>query len=89
MLQVLDIHGVGRLIESAIAQGRAVNSSLKVGLSGEHGAEPSSVAYLSSVGVDYVSCSTARIPLARLSGAQAVITAERNRAESPSPVSPT
>lgn len=89
MVQVLDKHGVGRLIESAIAQGRAVNSSLKVGLSGEHGSEPSSVAYLSSVGVDYVSCSTASIPLARLSGAQAVITAERNRAQSLWPVTPT
>lgn len=88
VVQVLDQHGVGTLIESAIGQGRAVNSRLKVGLSGEHGSDPSSVAYLISVGVDYVSCSTARIPLARLSGAQAVITAERNGADSLWPVTP-
>nr|WDE94729.1 pyruvate phosphate dikinase 2 [Ulva prolifera] len=78
--QVLDTEGVGSLIESAILRGRAANASLKVGLSGEHGGDPSSIAYLSSVGVDYVSCGTARVPLARLSGAQAVIMAERSKA---------
>lgn len=79
-VQVLDTEGVGSLIESAILRGRAANASLKVGLSGEHGGDPSSIAYLSSVGVDYVSCGTARVPLARLSGAQAVIMAERSKA---------
>lgn len=78
-LQVLDTEGVGQLIAMAITRGRAVNADLKVGLCGEQGGEPSSVAYLSSSGVDFVSCSAFRVPIARLSAAQAVITAERGQ----------
>eukprot|EP00892_Ulva_mutabilis_P007134 jgi/Ulvmu1/4793/UM020_0078.1 len=77
--QVLDTEGVGQLIAMAISRGRDVNPELKVGLCGEQGGEPSSVAYLSSIGVDYVSCSAFRVPIARLSAAQAVIMAERSQ----------
>lgn len=77
-MQVLDTEGVGGLIETAVARGQQANTKLKVGLNGDHGGEPSSVEYLMSVGVDFLSCNPARIPLVRLSGAQAVILAERS-----------
>jgi pyruvate, orthophosphate dikinase len=70
--QVLDIEGVGRLIEMATTEGRLARASLKVGICGEHGGEPRSVAFCHGVGLDYVSCSPFRVPIARLSAAQAV-----------------
>jgi pyruvate,orthophosphate dikinase len=69
---VLDIPGVGRLIELATVEGRAARSSLKVGICGEHGGEPRSVQFCHDVGLDYVSCSPFRVPIARLAAAQAV-----------------
>ena len=73
--QVLDIEGVGRLISMATADGRAARPGLKVGICGEHGGEPRSVAFCHDTGLDYVSCSPFRVPIARLAAAQAVSSA--------------
>ena len=70
--QVLDQNGVGQLIEMAVAKGRSVRPELKCGICGEHGGEPMSVK-CHKVGLDYVSCSPFRVPIARLAAAQAVI----------------
>ncbi|MBX7120166.1 MAG: pyruvate, phosphate dikinase [Gemmatimonadaceae bacterium] len=70
--QVLDVEGVGRLIELATAEGRGARAGLKVGICGEHGGEPRSVAFCHGAGLDYVSCSPFRVPIARLAAAQAV-----------------
>ena len=71
--EVLDQKGVGQLIKMATEKGRAANPNLKVGICGEHGGEPSSVAFFDGVGLDYVSCSPFRVPIARLAAAQAVV----------------
>ena len=71
--QVLDRNGVGQLIRMATEKGRAVRPDLKCGICGEHGGEPSSVEFCNSVGLDYVSCSPYRVPIARLAAAQAVL----------------
>jgi pyruvate,orthophosphate dikinase len=71
--QVLDQDGVGQLIEFGIERGRKTRPGLKVGICGEHGGEPSSVMFCHRVGMDYVSCSPYRVPIARLAAAQAVI----------------
>ncbi len=70
--QVLDVEGVGRLIELATTEGRLARTGLKVGICGEHGGEPRSVAFCHGAGLDYVSCSPFRVPIARLAAAQAV-----------------
>ncbi len=70
---VLDQEGVGRLIEMAVQKGRATRKDLKVGICGEHGGEPSSVEFCHRTGLNYVSCSPYRVPIARLAAAQAVI----------------
>jgi pyruvate,orthophosphate dikinase len=70
--QVLDQEGVGRLITMATADGRHSRPGLKVGICGEHGGEPKSVAFCHDSGLDYVSCSPFRVPIARLAAAQAV-----------------
>ncbi|MGM0463106.1 MAG: pyruvate, phosphate dikinase [Bacteroidota bacterium] len=69
--QVLDQEGVGQLVRMGTERGRAANANLKVGICGEHGGEPSSVEFCNSVGMDYVSCSPFRVPIARLAAAQA------------------
>ncbi len=69
--QVLDREGVGLLVQTATAQGRAVKLDLKIGICGEHGGEPESVAFFYQTGLDYVSCSPFRVPIARLAAAQA------------------
>lgn len=69
--QVLDQEGVGQLIERATTQGRIQHPGLKVGICGEHGGEPSSVAFCYKQGLNYVSCSPFRVPVARLAAAQA------------------
>ncbi|NOQ28388.1 MAG: pyruvate, phosphate dikinase [Bacteroidales bacterium] len=69
--QALDQTGVGQLVEMACQKGRAVNSKLKLGICGEHGGEPSSVEFCDRTGLDYVSCSPFRVPIARLAAAQA------------------
>ncbi len=71
--QVLDQNGVGQLIEMAVEKGRSVRPTLKCGICGEHGGEPSSVKFCHKVGLDYVSCSPFRVPIARLAAAQAAI----------------
>ncbi len=73
--QSLDQAGVGRLVASAITEGRATRPKLKVGICGEHGGDPDSVKFCHRVGMDYVSCSPYRVPIARLAAAQAVIEA--------------
>ena len=69
----LDRIGVGKLMETAIKLGRPVNNKLHVGICGEHGGDPSSVEYCNEIGLDYVSCSPFRVPIARLAAAQAAI----------------
>ncbi|MBW6535106.1 MAG: pyruvate, phosphate dikinase [Mariniphaga sp.] len=71
--QVLDQEGVGQLVRMGVDKGRGVKSDLKVGICGEHGGEPSSVMFCDSVGMDYVSCSPYRVPIARVAAAQANI----------------
>ena len=71
--QSLDQIGVGTLVFIAIDQGREVNPKLKVGICGEHGGDPESVKFCHAVGMNYVSCSPYRVPIARLAAAQAVI----------------
>ena len=71
--QVLDQEGVGQLVRMGVEKGRNTNPKLKVGICGEHGGEPSSVEFCNSVGMDYVSCSPYRVPIARVAAAQAAI----------------
>jgi pyruvate, orthophosphate dikinase len=71
--QVLDRIGVGALMERAVENGRAQRPDLKIGICGEHGGEPSSIAFCERIGLDYVSCSPFRVPIARLAAAQAAI----------------
>ena len=69
--QILDQEGVGQLVRMGTEKGRSVKPNLKVGICGEHGGEPSSVKFCNSVGMDYVSCSPYRVPIARVAAAQA------------------
>ena len=72
--QVLDQEGVGQLVKMGIEKGRSTRPNLKVGICGEHGGEPSSIEFCHRVGMNYVSCSPFRVPIARLAAAQAVLT---------------
>jgi len=69
----LDQEGVGELLKIAVSRGRATRPTLKVGICGEHGGDPASVHFCESIGLDYVSCSPYRVPIARLAAAQAVL----------------
>ncbi len=71
--QSIDVEGVGQLVRIAVQKGRSVNKSLKCGICGEHGGDPKSVEFCHSVGLNYVSCSPFRVPIARLAAAQAAI----------------
>jgi pyruvate,orthophosphate dikinase len=71
--EVLDVSGVGDLMRVAVERGRSVRDDLKLGICGEHGGEPASVAFCHELGLDYVSCSPYRVPLARLAAAQAAL----------------
>jgi len=71
--QVLDRNGVGKLMRAAVELGRRTRPDLKVGICGEHGGEPSSVEFCHMIGLDYVSCSPYRVPIARLAAAQAAL----------------
>jgi pyruvate,orthophosphate dikinase len=73
----LDQQGIGRLVEYAVLKGREAKPGLKVGICGEHGGDPSSIEFFHKVGLNYVSCSPFRVPIARLAAAQAAIRAER------------
>ncbi|MEA3397309.1 MAG: putative PEP-binding protein, partial [Chloroflexota bacterium] len=70
---VLDQEGVGQLVKIGIEKGRATRPDLKIGICGEHGGEPSSVKFGHNVGLNYVSCSPFRVPIARLAAAHAVL----------------
>ena len=69
--QTLDQEGVGQLVEMGVSKGRSTNPELKVGICGEHGGDPDSVEFCHRVGMNYVSCSPFRVPIARLAAAQA------------------
>ena len=71
--QSLDVSGVGKLVSMAVKLGRGVNNKLKIGICGEHGGDPSSIEFCKETGLDYVSCSPFRVPIARLAAAQASI----------------
>ena len=71
--QVLDQEGVGQLVRMAVEKGRAVKPSLRTGICGEHGGEPSSVKFCAKLGMNYASCSPYRVPIARLAAAQAAV----------------
>ena len=73
--QVLDTEGVGRLVRIAVEEGRRVRPNIKLGICGEHGGEPRSIAFCHSLGLDYVSCSPFRVPIARLAAAHAALEA--------------
>jgi pyruvate,orthophosphate dikinase len=69
----LDVDGVGDLIRIAAERGRAARPDVKLGICGEHGGDPASIAFCESIGLDYVSCSPYRVPIARLAAAQATL----------------
>jgi len=77
---VLDQEGVGQLVKWAVDNGRKTRGDLEVGICGEHGGEPSSVQFCYRVGMDYVSCSPYRVPIARLAAAQAAISGDKSEA---------
>ena len=72
--QVLDREGVGKLVATAVTLGRSARPDLICGICGEHGGDPSSIEFCHLAGLDYVSCSPYRVPIARLAAAQAAIT---------------
>ncbi len=80
--QVLDQRGVGELVKIGVQKGRSTRPDLKVGICGEHGGEPESVKFCHRIGLDYVSCSPFRVPVARLAAAHAVIEDKRKRQRS-------
>jgi pyruvate,orthophosphate dikinase len=69
----VDRDGVGELVKIGVARGRKTRPNLKVGICGEHGGDPASVAFCHEIGLDYVSCSPYRVPIARLAAAQAAL----------------
>ena len=74
----LDQTGVGQLVEMAVEKGRKTRPNIKLGICGEHGGEPSSIEFCNRIGLDYVSCSPFRVPIARLAAAQAAIKGRKN-----------
>ncbi len=75
----IDVDGVGELVRMAAEKGRATRPGIKLGICGEHGGDPASVRFCESIGLDYVSCSPFRVPIARLAAAQAAIAAKSGR----------
>jgi pyruvate,orthophosphate dikinase len=73
----IDTEGVGELVRVAVERGRAARPGLKLGICGEHGGDPASIRFFQAVGLDYVSCSPYRVPIARLAAAQAALSGER------------
>jgi pyruvate,orthophosphate dikinase len=78
---VLDQEGVGKLVKMAVELGRATNPKLEIGICGEHGGEPSSVQFCYRIGMNYVSCSPYRVPIARLAAAQAAISGDKSETQ--------
>jgi pyruvate,orthophosphate dikinase len=79
--QELDTEGVGGLMKIAVERGRKAKKNLKIGICGEHGGDPSSVKFCDRLGIDYVSCSPFRLPVARLAAAQAAIEGRKSKRE--------
>ena len=77
----IDVEGVGALVEIAAQKGRARKPGLKLGICGEHGGDPASIVFCENIGLDYVSCSPFRVPIARLAAAQAALARTRESAE--------
>ena len=75
----LDVNGVGTLIKTAVNLGRSVSPTMHMGICGEHGGEPSSIEFVNSIGLDYVSCSPFRVPIARLAAAQVELKRQLNK----------
>jgi pyruvate,orthophosphate dikinase len=71
--QSIDELGVGELVKLGVQKGRSTNAKLKIGICGEHGGDPASISFFNSIGLDYVSCSPYRVPIARLAAAQATL----------------
>ncbi|HZM57593.1 MAG TPA: putative PEP-binding protein, partial [Acidimicrobiales bacterium] len=89
--EVVDADGVGELVRLGVERGRATRPSLKIGVCGEHGGDPESIATFAKAGLDYVSCSPFRVPIARLAAAQAVLaghTASRTGSKARTPAKP-
>ena len=74
--QSIDQTGVGQLIKMAVEKGKATRPNIKLGICGEHGGEPKSIEFCHNIGLQYVSCSPFRVPVARLAAAQAAVKAE-------------
>ncbi|MCF7945949.1 MAG: pyruvate, phosphate dikinase, partial [Spirochaetia bacterium] len=68
--QVIDINGVGKLVKMAVESGRKTRPDIKLGICGEHGGDPKTIGFCDDIGLDYVSCSPYRVPIARLAAAQ-------------------
>jgi len=79
--QSIDKRGIGQLMQIAIERGRKTRPGMKIGVCGEHGGDPRSVEFFYKIGLDYVSCSPYRLPIARLAAAQAAIKEERGELE--------
>ncbi len=77
--QSIDVEGIGQLIEIGVKRGRSVKKDLKIGICGEHGGDPASIDFCNKVGMDYVSCSPYRVPIARLAAAQATLKAKAKK----------
>jgi pyruvate,orthophosphate dikinase len=75
--QTLDATGVGQLVDMGVSKGRSTKKGLKCGICGEHGGDPASIKFCHKVGLDYVSCSPFRVPIARLAAAQAALAAAK------------
>ena len=75
----IDVEGVGKLVEMAVKLGRSTNPDIKLGICGEHGGDPKTIAFCNKIGLDYVSCSPFRVPIARLAAAQASIAAKKGK----------
>ena len=73
LFATLDTTGVGQLMQTGVEKGRATKPDLKIGICGEHGGDPSSVVFCHKIGLNYVSCSPFRVPIARLAAAQAAL----------------
>jgi len=79
---VLDTEGVGELVRIGAERGRSVKPDLKIGICGEHGGDPRSISFCNEIGLNYVSCSPYRVPVARLAAAQAALEDEAAEAKS-------
>jgi len=75
--QTLDISGVGQLVKMAVEKGKQTRPNIKLGICGEHGGDPKTVGFCHEIGLNYVSCSPFRVPIARLAAAQATVKAEK------------